>query len=202
MRQSGTELARFFRPARRSGQRSRGFALVALLLLAGAACGGDLDPAITRLPPLLDLRQYLTGVKTGYMTVFDRNNSIRETAQVTRNCRVDDATVSGVCEDHILYRYSQQEETQRFVWKAVYQNDFEGVVEAQIGEHSLSGRISGNTLLLEGTRATPAAPERTVSCDFRLQALPGDRRPLYQFEDYSSLGVSLGRAEILWLDGP
>lgn len=197
--------------------------------LALPACGG-LDETLARTQgPQWRLSEYFQGRKIGHQTIRDRNQNVRQVAQIERSCVPVPIRQEGRCEDRIQYLYAAAgAPTPRLrdtlTWSVHYLTDQNAQVRLADGAGDLSGRILGASMLLEGTRLTPEfdnGPWQTapsVRADWR--SAPGrdevlakspaaavrvrlhlrPNRTLLQTEHFRAWGIEIGTVETLWID--
>ena len=199
------------------------FPLLLFLLSLCGACGGyDWENARKR-GPRIEPEEYFVGKKKGQLVVMDRNGNLRESADVYRECTVG-SSLAGSCQDRIFARRMtrrdsgavgpdacpedpefhclDREEQNTMEWTVQYENDTEASLTFADDRGSLSGRLAGSLLYVKGDRRIPGEGDESAHAKLCMFLLPGEGRPRLRTEDYSFLGIHLGRVEIFWLDEP
>ena len=194
--------------------------------LALPACGG-LDEAFTRAQqPQWRLADYFQGRKIGHQTIRDRNQNVRQVAQIERSCVPVPVRQEGRCEDRIQYLYAgpggpAPRLRDTLTWSVHYLTDQDAEVRLTDGAGELAGRILGASMLHAGTRLTPefdpgaessagtdrsGAPGRgavlagspAAAVRVRLHLRPN--QTLLQTERFRAWGFEIGTVETLWID--
>ncbi len=138
----------------------------------------------------------MSGQWQGRATLFDRDGGLREFVLRQRNCGPRPAGLAGSCQEKAQYLYSGREESTTLQWSAEYQGDFLANVTFTRSGHTQKGDLVGSVAALRGRTGTPLDQERSVAGRTLLSRLPDDS--LLEIEDFSFLGISMGRMVTQW----
>ncbi len=165
------------------------FTLMLLLL----SCG-FYNPEVSGQGPVFRPEVDLIGDFRGRRIVYDRNDSIIETAIIQRHCELLDGPVVA-CKLDILYERSQERVVLNRSYALEYREALDASIHLTSEREDLRGKIHGAAFHLTGEGEVPGSEER-VNQEIRFIGL--SQGEALETILYSYLGLRSGKSVTFW----
>ena len=176
-------------------QKQSKFPLIGVLAIQVffASCG-FYDPELSGRGPVFKPEVDLIGDFSGRRIVYDRNDSIIETAIIQRSCGLEEGPVIK-CKLDIQYERSGERITLNRSYRLHYREALDASIHLTSEREDLKGEIHGAAFHLKGTGEVPNS-EKEVSQEIRFVAL--SRGEALETILYSYLGLRAGKSVTFW----
>lgn len=164
------------------------------LLIWGSACG-FYNPELSGKGPFFRPEVELPGKARGRQILYDRNDSIIDTAIIERDCTLNEQEPSVLCRLNIQYERSNRQEVRNRKYLIQYKETLEATIHLTSEKEDLKGDIYGSAFHLSGTGEVPGSDE-DLSQELRFIAL--SEGEALETVLYSYLGFRSGKTVTFW----